>query len=165
MASTQLSSGALGAFLFLTPMIAIEAMAYKPDQLSPQVASTMYYFAFLFFCGTPVFAVVQNVSIAIAILQDRRREPLFPRWAGYVNLWAAMLFMPGIACYFFDAGPFAWRGIFIWWIPLSFFGVWFVVMTTLLLQAINRQVAEEQAAGSGTALTQDHFGGEPARNA
>ena len=165
MASTQLSSGALGAFLFLTPMLAIQAMAYKPDQLSPQVASTMYYFAWLFFCGTPVFAIVQNAAIAIAILQDTRPHPVFPRWAGYFNLWTAMLFLPGIACYFFDSGPFAWRGLFIWWIPLTFFGVWFVVMTTLLLAAISRQVAQEHVTESGSILTQDHFGGELARNA
>jgi hypothetical protein len=144
MASTQLASGALGAFLFLTPMLAIQAMAFKPDQLSPQVASTMCYFPWLFFCGTPIFAVVQNASIAIAILQDTRPDPVFPRWAGYFNIWTALLFLPGVACYFFYSGPFAWRGLFVWWIPLTLFGVWFALLTTLLLRAINRQSAEEQ---------------------
>ncbi|HEY2830959.1 MAG TPA: hypothetical protein VGJ14_00930 [Sporichthyaceae bacterium] len=145
MATTQLASGALGAFLFLTPMIAVQAMAFQPDRLAPQVASTMYYFVWLFFVGTPVFAVVQNAAIAIAILTDTRSEPVFPRWAGYFNLWIAVLFTPGIITYFFDSGPFAWRGIFPWWIPLSFFGVWFAVMTTLLLKAINQQTAMPDA--------------------
>lgn len=149
MASTQLSSGALGAFLFLTPMLAIQAMAYKPEQLNPDVASTMYYFAWLFFLGTPIFAVVQNVSIAIAILQDTRPDPVFPRWAGYFNLWTATLFLPGVACYFFYSGPFAWRGLFVWWVPLTFFGLWFVVMATLMLRAIRTQQAQEAATVSG----------------
>jgi len=38
-------------------------------------------------------------------------------------------------------------------------------MTTLLLAAISRQVAQEHVTGSGSILTQDHFGGELARNA
>lgn len=146
MAVTQLASGALGAFLFLTPMIMIEAMAYKPENLDPKVAQTCYYFAWLFFCGTPIFAFVQNLSITVAILADDSPTPVFPRWAGYFNLWIGLSFLTGLCVYFFDSGPFAWRGVFPWWIPLSFFGVWFAVMTALLLKAIDAQSAGESAA-------------------
>jgi len=146
MAATQLSSGALGAFLFLTPMIMIEALAYKPENLDPDVAQTCYYFAWLFFCGTPIFAFIQNLAITVAILADHSPTPVFPRWAGYFNLWIAISFMSGLCVYFFDSGPFAWRGIFPWWIPLSFFGVWFAVMTALLLRAIDAQAAAAEAA-------------------
>jgi hypothetical protein len=139
MATTQLASGALGAFLFLTPMIMIQALAFKPERLDPAVAETCYYFAWLFFCGTPIFAIIQNLAITVAILQDSSPDPVLPRWAGYFNVWAALLFAPGIACYFFDEGPFARRGVFVWWIPLTVFGVWFVVMTTVLLRAIDAQ--------------------------
>jgi hypothetical protein len=145
MATTQLASGALGAFLFLTPMIMIQALAFKPERLDPQVAETCYYFAWLFFCGTPIFAIIQNLAITVAILQDPSPAPVLPRWAGYFNVWAALLFAPGIACYFFDSGPFAWRGVFVWWIPLTVFGIWFVVMTTVLLKAIDTQAAAEKA--------------------
>jgi hypothetical protein len=143
MATTQLGSGALGAFLFLTPMIVLEAMAFKPEHLNPDVASTMYYLAWLFFIGTPVFAVIQNLSIAVAILQDFSQKPVFPRWAGYFNLWIGLLFLPGTMCFFFDSGPFAWRGLFPWWLPLSCFGIWMAVMATLLLQAIAIQQAAD----------------------
>ena len=146
MATTQLASGALGAFLFLTPMIMIQALAYKPENLNPDVAETCYYFAWLFFCGTPIFAIIQNLAITVAILQDSSPDPVLPRWAGYFNVWAALLFAPGIACYFFDDGPFAWRGVFVWWLPLTVFGVWFVVMTTVLLRAIDAQAAAETPA-------------------
>jgi hypothetical protein len=144
MATTQLGSGALGAFLFLTPMIVLEAMAFKPDHLNPEVASTTYYLAWLFFIGTPVFAVIQNLSIAVAILQDTSPTPVFPRWAGYFNIWIALSFVPGVCCYFFDSGPFAWRGLLPWWIPLSCFGLWMAVMATLLLRAIAVQQAADE---------------------
>ncbi len=154
MASTQLASGALGAFLFLTPMIMIQALAYKPENLDPDVAATCYYFAWLFFCGTPIFAIIQNLAITVAILQDSSPDPVLPRWAGYFNVWAALLFAPGIACYFFDDGPFAWRGVFVWWLPLTVFGVWFVVMTTVLLRAIDAQAAAETPAPERELLLQ-----------
>lgn len=147
MAMTQLASGALGAFLFLTPMIALEALAYKPERLDPQVAETMYYFSWLFFVGTPIFAVLQNFSIAVAILGQTSGEAVFPRWAGYFNAWVGLLFVPGVAVFFFDDGPFSWRGFFPWWLPLSCFGIWMAVMAYLLLQAINTQRAREQSAG------------------
>lgn len=146
MSSVQLTSGALGAFLFLTPMIVLEAMAFKPERLDPEVAESLYYLAWLFFVGTPIFAVLQNLSIAVAILQDTSADPVLPRWAGYLNLYIAILFVPGVACFFFDSGPFAWRGLFPWWIPLSFFGMWMTAMAVLLWQAIEKQAAAERAA-------------------
>ncbi len=155
MASTQLASGALGAFLFLTPMIVLEAMAYKPERLDPQVAEAMYYLAWLFFVGTPVFAVLQNLSIAVAILQDTSPIPVFPRWAGYLNLYIALLFVPGVAVFFFDSGPFAWRGMFPWWIPLSFFGMWMAAMATLLWRAIDAQQAVAPEAAPATVMSPD----------
>jgi hypothetical protein len=36
----------------------------------------------------------------------------------------------------FKTGPLAWNGVFAWWIPLSAYFVWFVVMVVLLLRAI-----------------------------
>jgi hypothetical protein len=53
------------------------------------------------------------------------------------------LFVPGICCYFFDPGPFAWRGLLPWWIPLSCFGLWMATMAKLLLEATATQQAAD----------------------
>ena len=155
LAYTQLTSGALGAVLFLAPIVMLEAIAYQPQRLSPEVAQGMYYFSFLFFVGTPLFAVVQNVAIAGAIFGDRRSHPVFPRWVGYFNVWSAILFVPGILVYFFTSGPFAWRGLFAWWVPLSVFGIWFIVMVVTMLRVIDSQAHpstgdREPAEGTST---------------
>jgi len=90
---------------------------YKPDS-SPPVASTMYYFAWLFFCGTPVFAIVRTPRSPSAILQDTDPTRL-PAVGGLFQPVDRDVVLPARVL-LFDSGPFAWRGLFIWWIPLTF---------------------------------------------
>lgn len=51
------------------------------------------------------------------ILQDRENR-YFPRWLGYYNLWAALIFTPGTFNMFFHHGPLAWNGFIVFWIPV-----------------------------------------------
>lgn len=83
--------------------------------------------------------MVQGLAIALCILRDDSSDPLFPRWAGYFNIWVFLLFLPSLLTYFFKTGPFAWNGLFVWWIPLAVFGTWFIVMTVLMLRSVDRQ--------------------------
>lgn len=40
---------------------------------------------------------------------------------------------------FFKGGPLAWNGLLAWWLVLAVCFSWIVVITVLLLRAINRQ--------------------------
>ena len=54
----------------------------------------------------------------------------------YVNLWAALLYAPGMLIIFFKDGPFSWHGIVALWIPyIAYFG-WIAVMSYALLAAV-----------------------------
>jgi hypothetical protein len=91
---------------------------------------------FVAITSTPV---LQTLAIGTAIFLDTadgRSDPVFPRWAGYLNYWAALLFLPGSVTVFFHTGPFAWNGILTWYLPLSVMAAWIVVMSILLLRAI-----------------------------
>ena len=50
---------------------------------------------------------MQNFAFAFVILSDTRTTPLFPRWLGYLNIWAPIIFTPGVILPFFKSGPFA----------------------------------------------------------
>jgi hypothetical protein len=94
--------------------------------------------------GTRTPFMMQNFSFAFAIFSDTRTTPLFPRWLAYVNIWAPIIFTPGAIPQFFKDGPFAWNGIFVFWIPATVFVIQFVVNVVYLLKAIkDEEVAEE----------------------
>ena len=67
---------------------------------------------------------------------------------GYFSLWCAILLAPGILVIVFHTGPFAWNGIFAFWLPLTVLGTWFFVMTVPLLQAIKQQEREQESKQS-----------------
>ena len=101
--------------------------------------------AWLPFVGIVSTFVFQAIAIAVAILTDARREPVFPRWAGYVNLWAAAGVLPGAFVVFVKHGPLGWNGLLAWWLIISTFFVWMCVMARLLFAAIAQQGADTAA--------------------
>jgi hypothetical protein len=105
--------------------------------------------AWIPFIGLSQTAAMQSAVFGVAILLDRRKDPVFPRWLGYFNLWAALLFCPGEFNVFFKTGPLAWDGLISYWIPLSVFATWLILNSWLLLKAVDHQVAEEGAAPVG----------------
>jgi hypothetical protein len=46
--------------------------------------------------------------------------------------------MPGTILVFFKGGPFAWNGIMTFWVPFGAFFMWIIVMTRLLLRAVDK---------------------------
>lgn len=147
LANTQLTTGtAVVAFLML-PILLWAVTAFRPER-DPAMTQLLNDLAWLCLVTPVSIAVLQVVALGVAILGDRAAQPVFPRWAGYYNLWTGFIFVPGVAAMFARSGPFAWNGLLPYWIPFAFFGAWFLVMYVLLLGAIRQQ---EQQAAAGTA--------------
>jgi hypothetical protein len=142
---TQLASGVTLGLLFAIPLTMMGAAAYRPTR-SVELTQALNDLGWLTLVGVVTPAMVQCASIGLAMLGDRRREPVFPRWAGYFNIWCAIVFAGGGLVICFHGGPFAWNGIFAFWIPLTVFTIWFVVMTKVLLQAIATQQLEQDVS-------------------
>jgi hypothetical protein len=91
----------------------------------------------------PYIALFQDLAAGVAILSDKRKDPILPRWVGFLSLWVVVGFVPAAMCGFFKTGPFAWNGLFVWWIPIGIFSAWCIAMSLTLVKAINRQATEE----------------------
>jgi hypothetical protein len=85
---------------------------------------------------------VWSVVVGVSILLDKRDQPIFPRWSGYLSIFAAMTYLPGCLGFFFKDGPFAYNGLFVWWIPTVVFFAWIMPMSFLTIGAINREGRE-----------------------
>lgn len=133
----QLVSGAFACLTFLVPAMLFEVTAFRPER-DPQLTYILNDMSWIVLVMPWPPFMMQNFSFAYAVLCYPRSAPLFPRWLGYMNIWAPITFTPAVLLPFFKSGPFAWSGILVIWIPASVFIVWFVVMSMKLSTAVDR---------------------------
>jgi len=139
-----LVSMALFSLEFIYLVFFWQVAAVREDT-SPEIIRTLNDMGWLPFVGLTATAVLLSLALGLAILSDDRAKPVFPRWAGYFNVWAATLFTPGTLCVFFKDGPFAYDGVIAWYLPVTVFTVWMIVNTVLLQRAIAAQRDEAPA--------------------
>lgn len=138
---TQLAAGAFACLTFLIPAMLFIVTAFRPNR-SPAITQTLNDMSWIMLVMPWPPFMAQNYAFAYAIFTDPQQRPLFPRWLGYVNIWAPIIFSPSILLPFFKIGPFDWRGIFVFWIPAVVFVIQFVLNTAMLLKAIAREQDE-----------------------
>jgi hypothetical protein len=109
----------------------IDATAMMNDLANLTLVTTDQYYMF------------QLVPIAvIALTTPPRADSPFPRWFGYYTIWTMIVFEVGPLGFLFKSGPFAWNGLIVFWLPLSFFGAWLGVTAWRLLHALRLQEAQ-----------------------
>ena len=134
---TQLGLGMGGILLFIIPVMNMQTAAFRPDR-DPELLRLASDLGWIPFVGVWNMAALQNVAIGMCAFQDKEGK-VFPRWFGYFNMWTAVLYSPGSLLYFFKVGPFAWNGLFSWWLVVSVFLLWFIVTFVVLRKAILSQ--------------------------
>lgn len=144
LAYAQLGTGMLGVLLFALPAMILQAAVFRPDR-NPETILAIHDIGWIMLIGTYSCVLVQCVVVGACVLKDST-ERIYPRWLAYFNFWVALLFLPGSLLYFFKDGPFAWNGLFVWWIPLTVFFGWFIVMFVMTTKAINQQGRETESA-------------------
>jgi hypothetical protein len=135
LAYVQLGAGSFTGVITLVPAMIWTLMAYRPDR-DPDVLLLLSDAAWIWLVMPVTSVVVQCLTVGLAVLSDQSRTPVYSRWVGYFNLWLSVLLLPGCLITFFKTGPFAWNGLFTFWMPLSVFGLWYVVMIIVTLRAI-----------------------------
>lgn len=111
--------------------------AFRPER-GPEIIQLFNDIAWLQLVGGLFITWPLWVVLAIAGFVDDQAEPIFPRWYGYFNAWVAVLLLPAQLIFFVVTGPFAWNGLFAFWVPLIAFVIWMVVTASLMLKAAKR---------------------------
>ncbi len=92
----------------------------------------------------PVSGIMLMMFVTgLAIITDKSPEPIFPRWSAYFCFWGATLTAPGFGVVLFKSGPFAWNGLFAFWIALAIAFAWIIVIATLIIRAVRIQTARQ----------------------
>jgi hypothetical protein len=111
-----------GMVTLICALIYFLSAAYRPDA-SPQLVRAMSDMGIFMFVFPGAMGIVQWGIPGFIILGDKRAQPVFPRWLGYLGLWVAALSVPAVMIAMFQTGPFSWNGIIGFWLPVAAFGV------------------------------------------
>jgi hypothetical protein len=138
LSTTELVGGLMTALVTAMPAVVWQTATFRSESRSPETVQTLYDFGWLFFDLTFMFSFLQSVALGIAILIDRREQPLFPRWVAYVCFLTALVYVPLTLVPFVRTGPFAWHGLLNFWAVFVMFFVLIAVVTPYAFRALRR---------------------------
>lgn len=152
LAGTQITSGAVLSLEFIIPFMVWLTAAYRPSLITPTISRMLNDMGWLMFVCVISTVMVQIASIAFAVFLDKRENPIFPRWFGYLNAWVAILLAPAGLIAFFHHGAFTWRGLIGFFLPLTVYTIWMFATFAMLLRAVNNQTVEDDEIDPGVEL-------------
>jgi len=149
----SLVSGALMSLFLMLPPMFYGVAAYTAPRKNPEVTTLMHELATLTLVTTDQFYIFMWVGVTVLALRPAtqlvKNNP-FPRWWGYLSLWITIMFEAGAIAFIPRTGPFSWRGLLVFWSPLSLFGLWIVIQCWLVFRALRLQEADaEDAVAAG----------------
>ena len=121
--------------------------AFRPER-SAEVVQALNDLSWMFFIGAVPPALIQVLVVGLCALYRQGAEEVFPRWYGFFCLWTATGFVGGETVGFFHTGPFAWNGIFAFWMAAVFFFGWILVTWWVVMHAIRSPAVETSGAVS-----------------
>jgi hypothetical protein len=136
----QVAGFASGSLIFIIPWISWFTAAFRPERSDSEIM-LLNDFGWITFVTAFVAFSAWNFALGVAILSDTRKNPIFPRWAGYFNFFVAISFFPDICVPFFKRGVLSWEGILPFYLPFFVYFVWILLMMWLTSQAIKQDPA------------------------
>jgi len=132
--SSQVLGAVLGCAFLLLSVILFGVTAFRPDR-PPELTLLLSDLAWLVLVTPSGPFILQTASLGAAVLTDRSETPVLPRWLGYLTLWVSASTVPALVAFFFKTGPFAWDGIFPFWLPFILFSFWILLMSGFIIRA------------------------------
>lgn len=126
---------------------------FRPDRTDELVQYAGDTGFMQFMGGIAMFELGWIITAIAALAKNPPGRQILPRWFGYVNLWAAILYIPELLIFFFKTGPFAWDGLFGYWIPTIVFIAYFIAAWWAFLQ-VARNGGTDPVPGDTLAATE-----------
>jgi hypothetical protein len=141
-----ITGGAMMSIFLVLPPLFWGVAAYTPTR-SPEVTSLMHELGVLTLTTTDQFYIFMWVAIVVVcFIPTTVRHSPFTRTYGYFTAWSAFMFEAGAFAFLPRTGPFSWRGLLVFWSPLTIFSVWIAVTAFVLGRALKAQRADARQA-------------------
>ena len=136
LSSVALVGGFMNGLFFVLPFILWAGAFYRFDR-NPELILLINDITWLEFVMIVPPIIMQMICISVAgFISSKEGRDVLPRWFLFLNLWVALLFVPGLLALFFFEGPFAWDGILVIWVPFIVFGIWWAAAIPVFFKAI-----------------------------
>jgi hypothetical protein len=136
--------GAVTTVVILMGGICWLTAAFRVDERTPEIIRQLHDFGWMFFDTTYMATSLQMCAVGIVILSDKRAVPLLPRWLAWLSFFTAASFVPVTLIPFLLTGPFAWNGLFNYWVAFSAFFLWVLFFSIHIFKAIG--LLEQEAS-------------------
>jgi hypothetical protein len=146
-------AGYANAMLTFYPPLLWIANTWRSQERSAELIYMINDIAWLQFIGGLSLIMPFFVTVAITALHDKSAHPTFPRWVAFVSAMTFILFLPDQMLFFFKTGPFAWNGLFAFWVPLSVFCGWFILLAYLMRRSILAELQQRFATAAAPAAS------------
>jgi hypothetical protein len=140
----QLTCMSVGAACLMLQSCFWATAAFRAGDISPEITQTLNDAGYITLLATWLPFTAWTWVLGLSVLLDRSDAPVYPRWAGYLSLWAGLLYVPGNTVWFFKSGAFGWTGAICLYVPIVSFGIWVAVFTLLTIRNINGGLVHEQ---------------------
>jgi hypothetical protein len=116
--------------------------------LPPELIHMLYYLGWMIIDLAYMVTTFQIVAVSIAFLRDKRDNPLVPAWVCWWGYFTAASFFPVSLIPFFKTGPFAFHGLFNFWIAFFAWYVWCGSLSGYVIRAVSRLQREDLASSA-----------------
>ena len=141
--SEVLAYGFLGAATSAATLMSLAIMffqvaAFRPER-DPAIMQLINDMAWITFTVPVSFLMAQAGVLALAIFLDRQPRPIYPRWVAHFNLLTVLLLAPVTLASIKLDGPFAWDGVWSFWVRILTYVAWTVVMFIVVRNAMEQR--------------------------
>jgi len=140
----ELVGGALSTLFLVLPAFFWLTAAFRPDTRSDAEIQLYYDTGWFAFDIPFLFFGVQYCASSIAILLDKRENPLFPSWLGWLGIAATITYVTPLLTPFVLDGPFAWHGLISFWVVFVMFFVYLFAFMIMIPNALRQLEAVDR---------------------
>lgn len=135
-----IAAGSLTSLFIVLPSIMWGIAAFTTSR-SPEMTATLNEIACLLFTTTCQFYVFLLIPIVYVGLKAKPNpNAAFPRWLSWATMWVVVIAEAGAIGFLFKTGPFAWNGLFVFWLPFGAYFLWLFPMYYCMFRALRRQM-------------------------
>ncbi len=126
--------------------------AYRVETSADVIQSWYDWSWFAFLLGW-IYLAIEMIATAVVELMDKRAVPMIPRWFTWLTIAGAVSLISAAGPAFFKSGPFAYHGLFGFYVPMVVWGTYLIGTSWFMLKELDRSAAPPTAHNHNPAMT------------